>query len=148
MVDLLTRQLTIMTMDGTRLAVPLSSSVTIERTVQLQPGETAGQVVGTILSRNQRYPVYALSRHLAVLAELPAQRAFCVCLEDEHGPQRLAIACDTVTPVRLDHAARIQLLPTCMQATGTPLQGLCTVAQQLVLVSSAEALGAYLLGKE
>ncbi len=148
MADLLTRQLTMMMFDGVRLAVPLSAAMTIERSAHIQPGDTAGQALGAITAHNQSYPVYALSHRLEVLPTLPEQRAFCVCLEDESTAQRLAIACDSVTPLRLDSATVIQPLPTCMQYTGTPLRGLCTVAQQLVLVSTADALVAYLHKKE
>ena len=148
MADLLTRQLTMMMFDGVRLAVPLSAAMTIERSVHIQPGVVEGQALGTITARNQSYPVYAFSRRLELLPALPAQRAFCVCLEDDSQAQRLAIACDSVTPLRLDSATVIQPLPTCMQYTGTPLRGFCSLAQQLLLVSTADALAAYIHSKE
>jgi len=148
MADLSTRQLTIMTFDGVRLAVPLRDATTIERTAQLQPEITAGHAIGCILSRQQRYPVYALSRRLEVLPALPKQRLLCVCLGSDSSTPHLAIACDSVTALRLDSATAIQPLPACMQYTGTPLWGLCRVAQQLVLVSSADALATYLLNRE
>lgn len=144
MADLLTRQLTMMIFDGVRLAVPLSEAVSIERTAQLQPGDTESQALGVVLARNQHYPVYALSRRLALLSAIPAQCAFCVCLGHDDRGQRLALACESVSPLRLDNATTIQPLPTCMHSPGTPVRGLYGLGKQLVLCSTTDDLAAYI----
>lgn len=142
--DTVINQLTLLTFDNTRLAVPLSEVVTIERTRQLQPDDSMGGILGRVTHGGHGYPVYGFSPAFDLLPRLPDQRLFCVCLKTNEGETRLALACDTTMPIRLEQIELLNALPECMAQADTPLQGLFNHGQRLVLFSTTAALAAYI----
>lgn len=142
--DTLINQLTLLTFDNTRLAVPLSEVVTIERTRQMQPDDSPTRILGSVAQGGNTYPVYGLSARFDLLTQLPTQRLFCVCLRANDGDAELALACDTTMPIRLEQTELLNVLPECMQKADTPLQGLFNHGQQLVLFSTTAALANYI----
>jgi hypothetical protein len=138
--DILTHQLTLLTFDNTRLAVPLSEVVTIERTRQMQPDDSAQRMLGHVNQGGNVYPVYGLSSAFDLLPQLPPQRLFCVCLKANNSETKLALACDTTMPIRLEQSELLDALPECMQRADNPVQGLFSHGQRLVLFSTAAAL--------
>jgi hypothetical protein len=142
--DTLTNQLTLLTFDDTRLAVPLSEVVTIERTRQMQPDDSSTRLLGHVIHTGDEYPVYGFSPAFDLLPQLPSQRLFCVCLRASQGETKLALACDTTMPIRLEQAELLNALPECMQRTDTPVQGLFNHGQRLILFSTLGALANYI----
>ncbi|WP_143301310.1 hypothetical protein [Candidatus Entotheonella palauensis] len=81
MTDEFSRQLTIMTFENTRLAVPLSDVISIEGTVDVQPLPSDSTALGQLHYRGYHYPVYGLSSGFDKLSDIPEPSTVCVCLQ-------------------------------------------------------------------
>lgn len=142
--DTSTNQFTLLNFANTRLALPLSEVVTIERARQIQPDAVAQGRLGEVAHGGYDYPVYGFSPAFELLPHLPAERLFCVCLQAGESGVKLALTCDTTMPLRLEQSERVQALPACMQRGDTPLQGLCKHGQHLLLFSTTTVLANYI----
>ena len=144
------QQLAVMAFGEHRLAVPLSDVTTIERTKQLQTDSASapGQAFGTLSYRGRSYRVYGFSPEFALLAEMPTEWAFCACMGGTEDSPGLAIACEAVTPIHLGSEAVTQPMPAFIRRADSPLHTLIKQNEQLMLLSSATALVAFINGME
>lgn len=140
--------LALLAFDDTWLVLPLTDVATVERTTEMRYGDGYGRSIGRLTHAGRRYAVYGFSPRLRLLSELPPQHLFCACLAGPEGQLGVALACNTVTPINLSRDDVLQPLPECMRRTGAPLQHLLKRGQQLMPVTTAAALTAYIASLE
>ncbi|MEZ5591361.1 MAG: hypothetical protein R3F53_11925 [Gammaproteobacteria bacterium] len=137
--------LSILSFDGARLAFPLSEAVSIRRSTELDETHKIPLAVGSVIHADRLWPVFGLNANYQPLASLTAGTIYCVCLSADNGQTGVALACETVNTISLtDDVMPPEPLPTCMQRAATPLQQLFRQGEQLVPISTAPALAAYL----
>ena len=137
--------LSILSFDGTRLAFPLSEAVSIRRSTELDQTHKIPLALGSVIHADRLWPVFGLSAHYEPQTALAAGTVYCVCLSADDGQTGVALACETVNSVNLSgDVMPPEPLPACMQRAATPLRQLFRQGEQLVPISTAPALAAYL----
>lgn len=141
-----TTQLLGLISDGMVIAVPQAEVISVDVAANIQLSAKDSKI-GEIAFQTQFYPVFGLSATLQIQPDLAATRRFCVLLGTA-GQPAFALACDTVKPLLLDHAQMLQALPAAMQSANTPITYLVQHEQQMLFVTSTEALVTYFASLE
>ena len=136
--------LSILSFDGAHLAFPLSEAVSIRRSTELDETHKIPLAVGSVIHADRLWPVFGLNANYQPLTSLTAGTIYCVCLSADNGQTGVALACETINTINLADNESPEPLPNCMQRAATPLRQLFRQGEQLVPISTAPALAAYL----
>ena len=133
-------------MDGLTLALPQKDIVTIELTTALQPAERDGNEIGWLVQNAQRWPVYCLDRHCALVSALAGSARVCVLLKSEE--RIFGLAGTQISLLAADADLSVPPLPACLARPGSPFMGLALHNDIIVAVAHAQALANYLASLE
>ena len=137
--------LSILSFAGMRLAFPLTETVSIRRSSELVENHAMPLACGSVVHAERRWPVFRLNANFEPLLGSLQQNSYCVCLSADDGQTGLVLACDATNLFKWTTEDMLPIpLPTCMQREVTPIQQLIQQGTQLLPVSSAPVLAAYL----
>ena len=133
--------------DGIYLAFPSDDVLGVESFSSIRQDEIQVPAMGTLEWEDEELPVYGLSREFNLLQDIH-QRRFCVCLAAADPSERYAMVCETVEQYVMPDDTLIQELPKFMQILDTPVRSLFRLEDNLVLLCTAESLGAFIAMSE
>ena len=136
----------LLAMDGLTLALPQKDIVTIELTTVLQPAEHGGSEVGWLEQNEQRWPIYGIDQHCALVPTLAESARVCMLFRSEQ--RILGLAGMKVTLLAADADLSTSPLPACLTRPGSPLVGLALRGEVIVAIAHAQALTDYLVSLE
>ena len=130
-----------MRFDGRKLLLPQSEVWALEPAVDVDTTTRSPHGVGWISHQGDWWPVYCLTRDLAVLAELPEARRICALLKKREG--YLGMVCDDLITVQ-GESLQFYPVPVCMRSSSSPIQNLAILGKDVGLVSTTAHLGAFI----
>jgi chemotaxis signal transduction protein len=120
-----------------RLLVPQEDVRTVESATDIRTPTSKPGAFGSIRIGRERWPVYCLSETLSEFCTEAGSRRICPILVSQDGSYGLL--CDDVQLVTA-HELDVKPLPSAMQRHGAAVGGLALYGDELVCVSSADAL--------
>ena len=139
--------LSVLTFDGVQLAFALNEVFGVQRTYLLDyDDKPLPFALCSMVHAGRRWPVFGLGRDFVPLAELPAERNYCVCLSADDGETGLALACETVNAIPLGPDINPAVVPVCAQRADSPLQAWHLHRERMLPITSTPALARYISG--
>lgn len=131
----------VLRIQGLQLMFPQNEVRTLEAASDVDGSEPLPGSAGWINYLRQRWPVYCLSEQLLLQLDVPVERRTCALFALGQG--YLGLLCDDVAIMK-QVSSQSYALPTVMRNAHTPIQSLLMQDGQLLCVSSAQQLAAYI----
>lgn len=125
--------------DSMQLLMPQAGIATIEMIDSMELTDAGTGAVGSLRAGGLEYPVYALDARLDLLTECSAAHKYCVAFNLDDQPA-FAIACETVSSLKLQSADEVKPLQACMRNPQSPVDALLLRDDRLMLVSRIQAM--------
>jgi hypothetical protein len=131
----------VLKIDGLALMLPQTEVRALESASDVGGSDPAKKSIGWISYMRQRWPVYCLSEQLELLGSAPSSRRTCALLAIENG--YIGVLCDDVS-VQKQITGKSHELPLAMKTADTPVTKLIPFGGELMSVTSAKRLAAYI----
>lgn len=137
-----TGQLALLYFDNIILALPQSEIAFIENLSQVYEQQFNENSSGKLHYNAADIPVYTLNNALEFMHELAADNRICVIIKSPDD-EVFALMCNALEKHNIEDNTAQSSIPQIMRRQQSPITGFSKIADKLILVCNAEALGSY-----
>ena len=139
-----TKNLAVMSFDGTHLLLPQQGVQTIEVIGSMNRHTDTPGVIGVLKLADREWPAFALTANFKPYPDFPESYKFCVAFNLD-SEAAFTIICEEVSTVTVVDVDEIKPLQTCMRTPGNPIEALLLRDNKLMMVSDIETMQQFLL---